>query len=411
MKQKYEHTGKKTRQISQGASVRDHKRPHDKKPQSTLSSREDDSLFSFIPKSNLRLTAWQSLLIGLVLAHIYLPAIQAAQRRIEEKTPADPVDSSSLTNSTTHPVPSPVQRKATSLANPPFFFHQVMPLGTRVELYQRPVKTGRATLDFHGIPVRDLPYERRNIYVEDGKKWSLLHIDITKTHTLREYYNRRFASECMGIRTPESRYFSLYTSPESKRWIHFATEQIPGYLTASDVASESRGVFSDDMVTARQQLVEKMGEKGLVDILIAASFLGYLPGDAWGVAGKELVLTSTALQAPGSLDALLQGKGLGATTFAISLDNIRDMHARYHEMRSKTPPKVHELVDIPEERYQTLLEIFIGICAEVHHQGLVNGLHPQQPNFEVNQLWTQVFNARSEDILSTDQRSTSCYFG
>jgi|GEM_PF-5502405 len=419
MRQKYEHSGKQTRQTSQGSARRDYKRPYDKKSHSTPASSAD-SVFTFMPQRNLRLTAWQSLFISLVIAGIYLPEIQAAQGHIDEPASAEPDDSFALTNSSGS-IQRPVQTQAIRLNHAPFFFRQILPAGTLAVPYHRPVKTGRATLNFHGIPVADLPNESRSCLVNmlssthtcevDGKKWSLLQIDSTKTHTLQEYYNRRFASECMGIRTPESRYFSLYSSPESRRWIHFASEQIPGYVSANDVISNSRGFFWSDMVSARQQLVEKMGEKGLVDILIAASFLGYLPGDAWGAAGRELVLTIAAYQSPGSLDALLQSKGLGNTTFAISLDNIRDMHTRYHEMRSKTPPQVHESVDMTEERYQTLLDIFIGICAQVHYQGIADGLDPQVPCFEVNQLWTRAFSARSEDILSSNERSTSCYVG
>lgn len=421
MKQKHEHNGKRTRQINQGAAGQYSKNRSHSKKQEPKSVSTDDWFLTFIPQGNLRLTAWQSLFICGVIASIYLPEIQAAQLQIEGRSPADPVNPPALTNST-----FPVRQKTTTQSNPSFFFPKTLQLSsvTLAEPYQQNIKRKPAKPNFYGIPAVDVASVMGEctpaymIFSEkicriDGKNWSMTVLDEKKKDTLRLYYNRRFTNECMGIRTPEARYFSQrqYGLWNDERKIFFASEQIPGYVPGRDFLQSTQGVFGYKMPLVQQKLLEIVRESGLVNILVAASFLGSVTINDIGADGQGLVLMAADWQ-PESIDDYLRGTCIvGESLLSMSLNNVRDMYALYQTMKSKSPPQVHELVDMTEERYHTLLAIYSDVCKEVQLKGLYKGMDPQVPSFEVNRLWTAAFRERAEDILSWDQRSTSCYNG
>lgn len=396
------------------------------------------------PKGFQHLTPLQSFLLSMLLLSFYLPECEiqtsssASSGKSDNKRNYTTPNATEI-NSSTQSIPSLEHVKTNTVLPRPTLSNSmqtdkyllikksiIASSSTQPEFFSKDLKKrSRHQPNHKGVPAENITGRTQNcsrlsslstlhrVCLIDGDTWYLKSTQIEGQNSLQGYYNILFARDVIGIKVPEIKYTVEMREGfffGKDEIIEFASKEIDNYINGIKIFNPHFSCsWGWDHVAVRKSLVEKIGESGLAKLIVASIFFLDLHGSNWGIANSELVLIDID-RSPQYLDDYLTGVA-GETPFDFSLNTISEMYMIFQSMYNKPLPKIHESVDMTEERHHSLLEIYSSICREVLYKGQVAGLNPKEPSRKINQLWIEAQKERAHDHLSSAERSSTCYVG
>lgn len=249
----------------------------------------------------------------------------------------------------------------------------------------------------------------------DGQLWYMKPVATILRDSLRGFYNMRFARETLGLRVPNSAYFyeriergSLSFLGDAKK-MTFASEAITDFVNAVDLLATYRtGFFSYDVSRFRENVVERIGERGLAQLIVASSFFGDLHSANWGLDNESLVLIDID-QSPTQLKSYFSELRPGEIRLDFSLTTVQEMLVIYNDIADKPLPVLHKSVDMTQERFDVLVKLYQEICIYVLERGQFLNLDPEKPYRMVNNLWSMEFNRRGQELKDFEALTGRAY--
>jgi len=247
---------------------------------------------------------------------------------------------------------------------------------------------------FKGLPVQDITFTAKDckrksdgctsgkICNIDGKEYFLKVPETANDDLLLAKYNLLLAEQNIGITVPTTKIFyeDGELSPENKNKFFFTEQYKKNHYLATEKIEftparklQEMGfstLFKFGRSINRDELVKKIGEAGIAKLGVAETFFGDFNLGNWGYDQEGLAVVD--------LDKSPSWRGSWGyhnwwrtaslfTNFNVqfSIDNIKEMKNIYQSMQSKFSPRFHHSVDMSEEMYQKLLNIFITACDKI----------------------------------------------
>lgn len=289
------------------------------------------------------------------------------------------------------------------------------------------IQTIEASKTYQGVLATDISNIKKDCTTKDigrssgkicqiaGETWYMKSVAETSQNALRGSFNLFFVKKNIGIHVPETCYFYEKTGEGD---FYFASKAIYGFISARDLM-KSLGISMEfcvnDLVPPetidkrsqlfRQKLVDKIGEIGIAQLMVARTFISDLNHDNWGVDKKGLVLIDADIS-PRCLTEYLDQDSPVGYLLELSINNIKAMKAIYTAMLSRPLPFFHHSVDIPFKTYIVLLTYYIDICnTALDVAKSLPDLDEAASSFEINTLWNKAFI----DILGGEHNKSRFY--
>lgn len=225
---------------------------------------------------------------------------------------------------------------------------------------------------------------------------------------IREYYNLMLA-KTLGIQIPKAEFIIDKTPIQgSLSELLFASEEIPRFLSAYDIKNSST-----TQTQFRKAVNSKIGSEGIARLTVAQGFIADLYVGNWGVMDSELILMDVdgGFMQPSTLSGYL---ALGSSVhfqvsnnepeknldqLSLTPNNVIDMKKILESLRNVSPPKLHESVDMSDEFFQTLVNIYIKACDNtIEKLNLINAT--EEPSIAINILLAAEIRRMDDDIIA-----------
>lgn len=254
--------------------------------------------------------------------------------------------------------------------------------GTSVAcLPNRIEKSTRVAPPYKGYPVKDITglttscrskpsgYTPGKVCKIHNKTYFLKKEGFEGDDPLFSKYNFLFAKNNIGITVPKAKIFYEYNYD-----YYLATKEVRDFMPARVLKLHDASIrtdlgIEDDEEIHKPKLVEKIGKQGVAKLAVAETFFAdFNPGN-WGYDKNGLVLVDLD-KGPKLWYQYFTSARCDETSnlfrrVLLSIDDVIEMQKIYRTMLTKPVPKLHASVDMHEDMYKALLDVYIESCQHI----------------------------------------------